>query len=145
MYNLLSGISPDAFGAGANGGFGGFMQRWGTGYRQTLNDGMTFGKRFYDYGAENRLAPFQERNAYQDLNTNLVKSQNDQMNASADQTVVACNLVGWNTPQCQALRAQIDGRVMTNTQNAPYQPARPNMSVLGIGSQFDSEFSGGGF
>lgn len=128
-YGLVSpGLTPAGFGAGQVGGLGGFLGRWGDQWRGSMNSGMDFGTKFYNYGAANRIGPNAERNAQQKLNTGLVTDQNTMLRQLGDQRVATCWSVGWATPECQELRAAIDGM----------QPAPPTASrILGTSPQFD--------
>ncbi|HQL53561.1 MAG TPA: hypothetical protein PLQ87_02555 [Phycisphaerae bacterium] len=111
-YSLIApGVSADDFGSGMQGGFGGFLGRWGDATRRGLTGGMTLGTQLTNYGTNQRLAGMRETNARQALNTGLVASQNEQLDQQTAQTRLACTRIGWASDYCQAFKAKLEGRI----------------------------------
>lgn len=111
-YSIIApGVSAEDFGSGMQGGFGGFLGRWGDATRRGLTGGMALGTQLTNYGTSQRLAGLRETSARQQLNTGLVRSQNEQLDQQTAQTKLACTRIGWQSELCQNFQAKLEGRI----------------------------------
>lgn len=147
-YSMISpGLSPDQFGSGMGDGLGGFLGRWGDATQRGLYSGMNLGSQLTSYGTNQRLAGLRETNQRQALQTQLVTSQNNQLNQMSTQALAACRAIGGASPYCQMLEAEAAGRVPAGSAAAvqsgggaqgPLSGGSNASAALGVADDYDA-------
>jgi hypothetical protein len=140
-YSMLSGVSPEEFGSGMQGGLGGLLGRWGDATQRGLYGGMKLGTELTKYGSSQRLAGTREDAERQRLNTGMVQNQNIQLDQQTAQQRLACDRIGWGSKECQAFKARAEGRAVIGGNGGPMTNALTSGSAGPLGGGFGSPSS----
>jgi hypothetical protein len=106
-YSLLGITDPRQWGIGDDpNSIQSIAGRFGASVNRGMTDGMRLGTAVTQYGMNQRLAGAREDTARQALNTARINSQNQQLAGALTQQSVVCEMTGWATPECKAIRME---------------------------------------
>lgn len=97
-----------------------FFSTFGQNVAGGMHSGMAQASELSRFGAQQRIAPYLERNAAQGLNTQQVQAQNQQLLALVAQQTAECHASGWQSPECKRHKALLlrQKQVQQDTQAA---------------------------